>query len=69
MAIVDDLAMLALSIAIAAVALVCFMVGLYLWVLRRRREAEEAGTRASPVTPDSGWQGDQGAIPRGPDRR
>jgi len=34
----DDLVMLALAVAVAAVILVALLVGLYLWALRRARE-------------------------------
>ena len=37
----QELVMLAWAVAVAAVALVVVLVGLYLWALRRAREAEE----------------------------
>ena len=50
----QELVMLAWAVAVAAVALVVVLVGLYLWALRRAREAEEREGLARGGAPPEG---------------
>ncbi len=54
MALTDDLVMLAMVVAVAAAVLVGFMLALYAWALRRRRQLdeEEARTGRKEYPPD-----------------
>ena len=38
MAVIDDLVMLAIVIAIASIIIVAILIALYIWALRRQRE-------------------------------
>ena len=38
MAVIDDLVLLAIVIAISAIVIVAFLIALYIWALRRQRE-------------------------------
>lgn len=46
MAVTDDLVMLAMVVAVAAAVLVGFMLALYAWALRRRRQLDQEEARA-----------------------
>lgn len=48
MAVMDDLLMLIIAIAVAAAVLVGFMVLLYAWALRRRNQLDEEEGEAGP---------------------
>lgn len=41
LAIIDDIVMLALAVAVAAVVLICILLGLYIWALKRQRKMDE----------------------------
>lgn len=42
MAVIDDLVLLAIVIAIASIVIVAFLITLYIWALRRQREKDSA---------------------------
>jgi heme/copper-type cytochrome/quinol oxidase subunit 2 len=61
MAVVDDLVMLAMVVAVAAVGIVGSMLLLYVWALKRRRqldemEAEEDQEHPAEYPPDGHYQ-------------
>lgn len=58
MAPVDDLVMLEIAVAVAAVGIVGLMVALYAWALRRRVQMDEEGEgeRTGEYPPDGRYQ-------------
>jgi len=58
MAAIDDLVMLAAVVAVAAVGIVGFMVALYVWALKRRRQLDRMQAEEDPVEypPDGRYQ-------------
>jgi heme/copper-type cytochrome/quinol oxidase subunit 2 len=58
LAIIDDIVMLALAIAVAAVLLIALLVALYVWALRKQREGSER-TQTCPGE-DGGPDPDEG---------
>ncbi len=63
----DDLVMLALAVAVAAVILVAILVGLYLWVRRLALEAERGGRAGADGMDRATWTDGVDAGPSGED--
>lgn len=48
MAVIDDLVLLAIVIAISAMVIVAFLIALYVWALRRQREMDSSNGEDPP---------------------
>jgi mannose/fructose/N-acetylgalactosamine-specific phosphotransferase system component IIC len=49
MAVIDDLVMLAMVVAVVAVGILGVMLALYIWALKRRRQLDEEEAGKDPV--------------------